>query len=537
MLALSRLQTRFVLLINIGALLFSLPAGIIGYELAFRRVLAQSQQAIERLCLTVKTTAAIAAYVGDQDVATDVVSGLLNNQIVQSAAIQSTGTTLTRRSKPAQEATGAAFDITCPLYSPFDAQEQVGQLIITPNQLAVTHNARAEAIGQVLILLLQIGLTALLSMVLASVFFSRPIGRLAATLRMLVPGSPQRLSVPRRHRNDEIGALVRSSNELLEATEAAFREERRLRAEMEAMERQYRHIFDTTSAGILVLDGAGRLINANPTLMKIVGHVEDYRSCEGPEFFASVFAAPEQALALVRAALEQRRTVAGDLELRRRDSARRWVHCLISVQGDAGQISLIEGVLYDITERKHRESEARHLAEHDVLTGLKNRRSCEQFVDTALRRAQEQGTSVAVLLIDLDSFKPINDTHGHAAGDEVLVAVAAQLRKIIRSATDLAGRLGGDEFVLVICDQAVDIGGVTRVAEELLGTIGAPLALYGGGTIKLGASIGIACYPTAGTTCAELMQSADKAMYAVKRAGKNGFAFADRCDGGLPLVR
>lgn len=530
MLSISRLQARFVLLIYVGALVFSLLAGAVAYQLAFHRALTQSQEAIERLCLTVKTTAAIAAYVDNRDVAKDVASGLLNNEIVQTARIESSaGNVMIELSKPEQEAIGADFDIRCPLFSPFDQKEQVGNLVITPNQHLITGNARTEAITQVIILVLQVALTSLLSMVLVSVLFSRPIGMLAEKLRGLTPGGSQRLPVPPRHRRDEIGVLVRSSNELLEATECAFREERRLRAEMEAMERQYRRIFDTTSAGILVLNGDGRLINANPTLMKMIGHtVADYRAFDGLAFFNAIFVDPEQALALVHRSLELGQMVAHDLKLRQPGGGISWVHALISVHACAGAIELIEAVLYDITDRKRKESEVQHLAEHDVLTGLKNRRSSELFIEAALQRAALDGGSVAVMLIDLDSFKPVNDMLGHAAGDEVLKAIGAQLQKMVRSSSDLAGRLGGDEFVLAVCDPSVDIAGISRVAEQLLQLIGQPLTLENGSTVALGASIGIACYPDAGATCAALMRAADAAMYRVKCSGKNGFAFAER---------
>lgn len=528
MLTISRLQTRFVLLTHIGALLFSLLAGAVAYQLAFKRALTQSEEAIERLCLTVKTTAAIAAYVDNRDVAKDVVTGLLNNEIVQSARIESgAGAIMIEQSKPEREATGAAFAVRCPLYSPFDAKERVGDLIITPNQRLITSNASTEATTQVVILVAQVALTSLLSMFLVSLLFSRPIGLLAEKLRGLTPGSAQRLPVPPRHERDEIGVLVRSSNELLEATEYAFREERRLRAEMEAMEWQYRRIFDTTSAGILVLNAAGRLINANPTLMKMIGRdVRDYRAFDGLAFFHEVFADPEQVLELVQRSLALGQMVAQDLELRRSGTAT-WVHGLISVHARGGEIELIEAVLYDITDRKRKESEVLHLAEHDVLTGLKNRRSSEQFIEASLREAVLNGGSVAVMLIDLDSFKPVNDMLGHAAGDEVLVSIGEQLRRLVRSSSDLAGRIGGDEFILAVRDTTVDVAGISRVAEELLRLIGQPLSLANGSTVALGASIGIACYPGAGSTCAELIRAADTAMYRVKCSGKNGFAFAE----------
>lgn len=527
MLKISRLQTRFVLITALGALLFSLLAGAIAYERAFRRNLQHSQQTIEGLCLTVKTTAAIAAYVGNVDVANDVINGLLNNEIVQSARIDAGGKPMVERGKADTRAIASKSAVRCPLFSPFDANEQVGDLTIRVNQSIVTGNARAEASTQVTILVVQTVLTALLSMALVNWLIAGPIRKLAEKFRELTPGSAQRLPLFGRHRDDEIGVLINSSNQLLDATESAFREERKLRAEVQAIEQQYRRIFDTTSAGILVLDADGRLINANPTLMRMLGrNVDDYDDFEGFDFFGRTLADPSRAALLIEQAAAQGQTIADDLELLQPDGGTRWVHCLISVHRAARQTTLIEGVLYDITERKRKESEVQHQAEHDVLTGLKNRRSSEQFLDSALRQAQLTGSGVAVMLIDLDSFKPVNDTLGHAAGDIVLMEVASKLKRIIRTSSDLAGRLGGDEFIVVIREQAIDRAGFTRVAEDLLQIISLPLELAGGVTVTIGASIGIACYPEHGETAAALLQAADRAMYVVKAAGKNGFGFA-----------
>lgn len=532
MLGLTRLQTRFVLLVLAAAMLFACLASGAAYWLAFDRATADSEQVIRRLCLTVNKTAAIAAYVGNQDVAEDVVNGLLNNEIVFSARVDAGSRMSVEHGKQSGDgaASPSAITVVCPLFSPFNIREQVGDLVIVPNAVAVAENARGEALRQVVILVAQVAVISLLLVVVVGAYLSRPIAELATRLRSMTPGTAERLPVLARHEDDEIGVLVDSSNELLSATEEAFRLERKLRAEVEAMEQQYRRIFDTTSAGIFVVNGDGHLINANPTVMTITGRAsEDYATFEGDSFFNQIFADPAQVWALVHQAARQGQTIAEDLEvLAHGGGASRWVHCLISVQSEERRIRLVEGVMYDITDRKRKESEVLHLAEHDALTGLKNRRSCELFIEQTLSRLAGTQRRMAVMLIDLDGFKPINDQYGHAAGDEVLMAIALRLRNVVRKSSDMAGRLGGDEFVVIMGECGEDASAASRVAAELLRVLSQPIALAGGMTVQVGASIGISFYPEDGTSCASLMLAADEAMYNVKRSGKNAFAFAPR---------
>ncbi len=534
MLQITRLQARLVMLVSLASLLFACLAGGVVYWMASGRVQAQSLQTIEHLCGTVAKTASIAAYVGNRDVAQDVVNGLLNNETVLS--VELTGSTdgmQVRRSKSADGAQVQADQVTCALYSPFDESEQVGSLLIEPDERVVMANARAEALRQVLFLVVQIWVMSCVLIMLVGEYLSRPIGRLAAQLRELAPGGPQRLAMPQRHQHDEIGELVRSSNQLLEATEAAFLKERRLRADVEAMEQQYRHIFDSTSAGIVVLDANGHLINANPTMMRLMGvRVDGHRDYAGISFLHGAFVDPARAWELVHLAQHSGQTEADDLELRCADGRTRWVHGLVSVQSEEGRIRLIEVVMYDITERKRKERETLHQAEHDVLTGLKNRRGAELFVEDALRKARLESGAVALMLIDLDGFKAINDQYGHAAGDEVLVAVALRLRKSIRQGSDTVARLGGDEFLVVIGDAAAGRDQLSNIAEGLLTRIASPITLPEGREVSVGGSLGIACFPQDGSNYSSLLKAADGAMYQVKRAGKHGFGFAARGQGG-----
>jgi diguanylate cyclase (GGDEF)-like protein len=179
------------------------------------------------------------------------------------------------------------------------------------------------------------------------------------------------------------------------------------------------------------------------------------------------------------------------------------------------------------------EEEARQRAEMDGLTGIRNRHGCELFIDRALRHAREDNLFVGVMLIDLDGFKAVNDTLGHAAGDTVLIEVARRLRDRIRRSTDLVGRLGGDEFVVLIYNCGDDRTLLSQVASDIVTSLAQPVTVAENQSAQIGASIGIACFPHDGLTRETVFSRADEAMYAVKRRGKNAYGFVEPLPVGL----
>lgn len=174
----------------------------------------------------------------------------------------------------------------------------------------------------------------------------------------------------------------------------------------------------------------------------------------------------------------------------------------------------------DITERKILEDQLTHQAFHDPLTGLANRAAFSNRVEHALTRVERTGTTLAVLFLDLDNFKAINDTFGHTAGDQLLVAVADRLRGCLR-ASDVAARLGGDEFAILLEDVTITAN-VVQVADRLLEALHEPF-LLDGESIEIGVSIGIA-WSHQGRSAADMLRHADIAMYSVKHSGKGRYA-------------
>jgi diguanylate cyclase (GGDEF)-like protein len=163
-----------------------------------------------------------------------------------------------------------------------------------------------------------------------------------------------------------------------------------------------------------------------------------------------------------------------------------------------------------------------HMARHDTLTGLPNRRMFFDVLQQAIARAERAGTKIAVMFVDLDHFKEVNDSHGHATGDRVLLAAAERLQHSVR-AVDTVARLGGDEFIILI--DALDMREpVAMIAEKLIAQFEAPINAGVCG-VRLGVSIGISLLPEDGTDAEALVTHADEAMYAAKLAGRNGYRF------------
>ena len=190
----------------------------------------------------------------------------------------------------------------------------------------------------------------------------------------------------------------------------------------------------------------------------------------------------------------------------------------VPYRDQAGNIIGIVGVGHDITDRKLADERIRHLASHDCLTDLPNRSSFSEALHEAIAAARATNSRFAILFVDLDHFKLINDSFGHEAGDTLLKEIAARLRTAVRS-NDVVARLGGDEFVL-LCNDPSDLADLEGLAARILQAAIRPVSLMGQER-RVGASIGVAVYPDDGETERALMKSADAAMYTAKLERKN----------------
>ncbi|NQV46878.1 MAG: diguanylate cyclase [Rhodospirillaceae bacterium] len=178
----------------------------------------------------------------------------------------------------------------------------------------------------------------------------------------------------------------------------------------------------------------------------------------------------------------------------------------------------------EVDRRRETEEKMRHMATHDGLTGLPNRRLLMEHLERALARAHRDKNKIAVVFIDLDGFKAVNDTYGHDAGDIVLKEASTRLLEQVRE-TDTVARLGGDEFLIAYTD-LIGIYEAEFLAQRILEVLSLPFPLPGGIDGSIGASIGISIFPDDGGDVEAVMKAADEAMYEVKKKGKNNFIMA-----------
>lgn len=216
----------------------------------------------------------------------------------------------------------------------------------------------------------------------------------------------------------------------------------------------------------------------------------------------------------------------GVFQNRTKDGALVWeVASISSIRDDHGVVTHFVGVKEDITELKRLQAELDHMARHDVLTGLPNRALFRDRLEQALMQSKRRKTACALLYLDLDGFKPVNDTYGHETGDALLVAVARRLQECVRE-SDTVARMGGDEFTVVLTNLN-DGQSVERISHALLASLSNPFVIDRT-SVTIGASIGVSVYPGDGTTVNELLSAADGAMYRVKNQGKNRVGFSSQ---------
>ncbi len=236
--------------------------------------------------------------------------------------------------------------------------------------------------------------------------------------------------------------------------------------------------------------------------------------------------------------IRQSSGLASDVRVELPDGRLRIVHVEAEPEfSDFGGLKGYTGIVQDVTDRRMAEDKIRHLANFDSLTGLPNRRQLMWRVDRALEHARRLNHQVGLLLIDLDRFKNVNDTLGHAAGDELLIEVSRRLRSCVRHSDQVlentlesvgtrthrsleaVGRFGGDEFIALL-PEIVDESDAERVAARILESMRTPITVAGEDCFVT-ASVGIAMYPRDGLTVVDLMRNSDVAMYAVKSQGRN----------------
>lgn len=279
-------------------------------------------------------------------------------------------------------------------------------------------------------------------------------------------------------------------------------------------------VIENAIEGIMVADSDGVVLMANPACKAITG----YENSELVGSHLDVLRADNKSLDIqekILANLAENGQWAGEHWNRRKNGEAypEWLALTIIRDSQGRPINYL-AIFYDITEIKQSIGQVEYQAHHDALTGLPNRTLLKDRLEHVIQQVRRQGGKVAVLFIDLDNFKDVNDTHGHAFGDVVLKQAANRLRDCLRD-QDTVARFGGDEFVMVI--EAVGSGSdAVQVCRRILSHLNSPMIVQGQ-TIQVRVSIGVAMYPDDGEDADLLIKNADMAMYRAKEKGKNNY--------------
>jgi diguanylate cyclase (GGDEF)-like protein/PAS domain S-box-containing protein len=274
--------------------------------------------------------------------------------------------------------------------------------------------------------------------------------------------------------------------------------------------------FDSASEGIMIIDTNGSIIGINKGFTDITGYHEE-------EILGSTPIVFQMGKHELWESLSTEGKWRGEITNHRKNGEPydEWLTITV-VKNSEQQITNYVGVFADITETKRSQNKLYELVNHDPLTGLPNRRLLNELFEHAIKRAERECHQIAILFIDLDRFKAINDSLGHQIGDKLLYEVSRRIKQSIRE-SDVVGRLGGDEF-LVMMDTVQDQDDAAYKAKKILTALESEF-LFDGKELFISASIGIAMFPSDGNDVDSVIKAADIAMYQVKNKGKNSYCF------------
>ncbi|ABC32406.1 predicted signal transduction protein containing a membrane domain, an EAL and a GGDEF domain [Hahella chejuensis KCTC 2396] len=292
-------------------------------------------------------------------------------------------------------------------------------------------------------------------------------------------------------------------------------------AQLQATENleKYRAIYENSLEGMFRLDAKGALMACNPAFAQLLGACNEKELVSNTRDLSGMIPLQEDARRLFFLSLKQYGHVFGfEARCQRLDGKQFWATIFARQVVTPGGAGFVEGSIVDITEKKENEQQLHYLARHDPLTGLLNRTEFEYRLNNALVRSREQGLQHALLFMDLDQFKIVNDTSGHAAGDELLRQIAVMFRQHLRERDSLA-RLGGDEFGILL--ERCGIEKASEIAHRLRNEVSEFRFALKEKVFSVGVSIGIVPITAATPSIEEIFSLADTACYAAKDAGRN----------------
>ncbi|MDP2809598.1 MAG: EAL domain-containing protein [Rhodocyclaceae bacterium] len=485
----------------------------------------QSASRLGELLDTVESTVSIACFVEDRQLALEVARGILKNSEVAGVAILTGGKELAsaQRSNMEQRADAVRKGVEDgrlrrTVMSPFDRNQAVGEILLDPNHAEIERQVRETSRFAALLLALQLAIIAAVVVATVLHFIVRPVKFMSDRLHRLDAEAGERLPHPVGHGKNEIGRLTDDINALAGSLVAALEHEHALRLQREIDERKYRNIFDNADSGIFIADHRGRLLSCNRAFLRLTGSP----TTDGDTFQKLTdlpWHHPTRPFDLIGLCLKGNIPQADDLELDIGTQTPHWLHVSLSPIGE-GQV---QGLVTDVTQNKLSEASARQLAVTDPLTGVGNRLGLEHHLIETLHDHPDE--PFALMLVDLDDFKQVNEALGIPAGDRVLLITSSRMLGCLKD-SDWVARPGGDEFFIVL--HGVDRHETAaRIGNRIVAAIGEPLDLHDDAPVSLGASIGITLYPADGANMATLLRNAEFALKRAKAAGGDGLQFFD----------
>ncbi|MEJ6004962.1 diguanylate cyclase [Paucibacter sp. AS339] len=321
--------------------------------------------------------------------------------------------------------------------------------------------------------------------------------------------------------DDEFGELSRHFDAMAVDLVSELRREVKERHQAEAQLRLAASVFSHAREGIMITAADGAIIDVNDTFSEITGYARDEVLGQNPRLLSSGRHDAHFYQAFWRSLLEQSFWTGELWNRRKTGEIYAAMQTISAIRDQQGQITHFVALFSDITSFKHHESQLLTLAYHDALTGLPNRALLQDRLQQAMVQAKRRGNHLALAFLDLDAFKAINDRHGHAAGDALLVGVAHHIKQVLREG-DTFARLGGDEFVVLLADLPDELA-CEPMLQRILEAASLPVA-WRGVSLQVSTSLGVAFYPADRELNADqLLQQADHAMYRAKQEGRNRF--------------
>lgn len=289
-------------------------------------------------------------------------------------------------------------------------------------------------------------------------------------------------------------------------------------------EKRYRSIFENTVEGIFQSSEHGQYLRANPALAKIYGYNSpDELINQLNDIGKQLYVDQSRREQFVELMQSRQQSTNFESQVYRRDGKIIWIsENARTVRDEVGEFLYFEGTVEDITERKSYSEKIEYQATHDDLTGLPNRTLLKDRLQQAISNADRTSSQVAVVFVDLDKFKDVNDSMGHIAGDQLLITMGTRFASCLRD-SDTVARPGGDEYVLILSNLH-NLQALSQTLERILVTAAKPYQIQQREFIVT-CSMGVSLYPDDGKDCDTLLKNADTAMYEAKKVGKNNFQF------------